>query len=79
MTEREKAASDITGIYYGHLQNYGDWNAGDTLSNWYTKSQIKLSRKEWDDLARQVKAHMQEREKQITFWTRQTIDEEMGN
>lgn len=64
LTEREKACADINAIYFAHLFNYGNWNAEATLTNWYDKAKPKLSRKEWDDLAREVKAFMKEREQQ---------------
>ena len=79
MNEREKACSDINGIYYSHLLNYQDYNAEKTLANWYDKAKLDLPRQEWDSLCREVKEHMQEREKQITMWVRQTIDEANTN
>ncbi len=79
LNDRENAVSDITGIYIAHLMNYEDWNAEITLANWYDKAKPPVPRQVWDQLCRETKEHMKEREKKIQMWTRQTIDESNPN
>lgn len=68
LTEREIFASDITGIIYSHLLNYGNYEYQDTLAAYRKFSQTPLSEEEIKDMALQIEEHMRKREADFQEW-----------
>jgi len=77
LTDKEKFISDVTGLFYAHLDNYGNYNIDATLKNYLNFSKPNLSRKDIDEIRRDIESHMMEMSDKLAKWTNATIEEHL--
>lgn len=74
LTDRELFVSDVTGLIYAHLENYGNYEITLTLNNYLKFRNPNISRKEIDEIRKAVQKHMEEMSDRIAKWTNETIE-----